>query len=128
MPRRRSRDRTAPKTMTDSDSAKLDEILALVRKFQSLDSAVTVAMEESRLAKEQTDSERQYHLDREENGERAALMAWDLLQDAVRLMNKPNAKERSKWADKMSEFLHHCRDKHVWDDYNDPYYDPNATI
>lgn len=115
------------------DSTKLDEILAIVRNIRSLDSTVIEMRSVADEARESEKSSSDGWIEVQANGQKAALLAWDLLDEARKLMNatdkekdsKSGKDARSKWAERVHEFLLYCRKKSVWMQYEDPYYGPN---
>ena len=68
------------------------------------------------------------------NGSWAALTAWDLLQDAVAMMtwddthrkSPEGIKARKEWATRYHAWFMECRERGVWSETEDPYYDPNS--
>ncbi len=120
--------------MSEQDiSEKLDKILAVVTTLRGQELQFSQAIAEAEREREEAAEIEKFTEEHRNNCQTAALMAWDIINESIWLMNAgPETRESVEWkrrreafGSKPSEFLFFCREKSVWMDYEDPYYDPN---
>ncbi len=115
-----------------TDEHKLDEILLIVRNLKSMDREIIGIRAELDRKRESEEAEDRYAARHAEDAQTAALMAWRLIEQSVKFMNAKDADkeklqpEREKWAMAKGDFLIFCREKGIWSEEDDPYFDPNA--
>jgi hypothetical protein len=113
-----------------NNRAILDEILATVRGLKGSETAAIIASKELADEREQAAKELKWYTEHSESCAAAALEAYRLMDESIYLMNNPDANDsklrREKWATARHEWFMDCREKGVWPEHEDPYYDPNA--
>ena len=117
-----------------SGGATLDEILTIVRGLKAQEEIVRSNREQVLQAQKRAEDSVDWAKEATANGSWAALTAWGLLQDAVAMMTWDDTHRKSpkginarkEWVTRYNAWVMECRERGVWSETEDPYYDPNS--
>ena len=124
--------------MTDQGMAeayrKLDAILGIVQTLKAQE--VLAAKATADLDNERAHSQRYHQINNARNRDvaRLGLEAYRLIYAAITHMNASDAKretpemrlDRAKWAEQWGAWREDCREAAIWEEEQDPEFDPNS--